>query len=152
LRTGLAEGADQAFYRGADSARGRVELYLPWPSFSQAARVPSLRDMVLERPAQEAYRIAERFHPAWEKLDAPVRALQARNSHQVLGRDLKTPAGLVVCWTQNGSRDGGAAGTGGTGQALRVATAYGVPVLNIGQRDDEECVRALLASAEASAS
>lgn len=32
LRTGLAGGADQAFYRGA-VGQGAVELYLPWPSF-----------------------------------------------------------------------------------------------------------------------
>lgn len=145
LRTGLAEGADRAFYRGAGAGCGRVELYLPWPSFSWTARRPGLRDTVLERPSKEAYRIAERFHPSWEKQSQTVRALHARNSHQVLGRDLETPAGLVICWTQNGSRDGLAAGTGGTGQALRIAVAYGVPVLNIARRDDVERVRALLA-------
>jgi hypothetical protein len=154
LRTGLAEGADQAFYRGASTGRGHAELFLPWPSFGREARVAgegALRATVLDRPSKEAYRIAERFHPAWEKTDLPVRALHARNAHQVLGRDLKTPAGLVICWTENGSRDGQASGTGGTGQALRIAAGYGVPVLNIARPDDAERVRALLAQAEAAA-
>jgi hypothetical protein len=151
LRTGLAEGSDQAFYRGASSGGGDIELYLPWPSFERAARIADSHDMVLERPSEEACRIAERFHPVWGKQTRAGRALHARNSHQVLGRDLKTPAGLVICWTRNGSRDGKAAGTGGTGQALRIATAYGIPVLNIGRSDDEDRVRALLASSEASA-
>jgi hypothetical protein len=152
LRTGLAEGADQAFYRGAHGGRGCTELFLPWPSFGREARVPDVRAMVLGRPSEEAYQLAKRFHPAWEDLDPPVRALHARNAHQILGRDLETPAGLVVCWTQNGSRDGLAAGSGGTGQALRIASAYGVPVLNIARPDDVERVRALLASREAPAS
>jgi hypothetical protein len=148
LRTGLAEGADQAFYRGADSGRGLVELYLPWPSFSQAARSWGGRETVLDCPSEDAYQIAQRFHPAWDLLDPPVRALHARNAHQILGRDLETPAGLVICWTRNGSKDGIAAGTGGTGQALRIASAYGVPVLNIARPDDVERVRALLAVRE----
>ena len=103
---------------------------------------------IQNRPSKEAYRIAERFHPAWERLDPPARALHARNAHQILGRDLSAPAGVVICWTENGSRDGGAAGTGGTGQALRIAAGYGVPVLNIALSEDAERVRALLASAE----
>lgn len=148
LRTGLAEGADRAFYRGAGSGRGRTELFLPWPSFSRQARIPDVRAMVLDRPSGEAYRIAERFHPAWGKLDPPARALHARNAHQVLGHDLSGPAGLVICWTENGSRDGLAPGTGGTGQALRIAAEYGVPVLNIALSEDAERVRALLASAK----
>jgi hypothetical protein len=147
LRTGLAEGADQAFYRGASSGRGPVELYLPWPSFNHPARIQGAGETVLGRPSKEAYLIAQRFHPAWEKVDPPVRALHARNVHQVLGADLKTPAGLLICWTQNGSRDGLAPGTGGTGQALRIAAGYGVPVLNIARHDDAERVRALLAPA-----
>ena len=35
LRTGMATGADQAFYRGSGT-RGALELYLPWPSSRQA--------------------------------------------------------------------------------------------------------------------
>jgi hypothetical protein len=145
LRTGLAQGADQAFCRGAYRGRGCVELYLPWPSF---ARIGGGRKTVLERPSGEAYQIAERFHPEWERLSRGARALHARNSHQVLGAGLETPAGLVICWTRNGSRDGHEEGTGGTGQALRIAAGYGVPVLNIARPDDVEKVRALLAQGQ----
>jgi hypothetical protein len=150
LRTGLAEGADQAFYRGAHSGEGPVELFLPWPSFEQAARIAGGRDTVLGRPAREAFTLAERFHPAWAKLSRGARALHARDGHQVLGADLETPAGLVICWTGNGTRDGQAAGSGGTGQAVRIAAAYEVPVLNIAMPGDVERVRTLLAQAEAS--
>jgi hypothetical protein len=145
LRTGLARGSDQAFYRGATAGRGPVELYLPWATFERSARAQGGQDTVVDCPSAEAYRIAQRFHPEWERLSRGVRALHARNSHEVLGQDLTTPAGLVICWTRNGSRDGSAQGTGGTGQALRVAAAHGVPVLNIALGDDVERVRALLA-------
>jgi len=147
LRTGLAQGADQAFYRGAAMGRGPVELFLPWPSFERSARTGNGSDVISERPSQEAYEIARRFHPAWGNLSRAARALQARNSHQVLGGDLGTPAALVICWTPNGSRDGQAPDAGGTGQALRIAAGYGVPVLNIALPDDVERVRELLSCA-----
>jgi hypothetical protein len=60
-----------------------------------------------------------------------VRALQARNAHQILGENRQTPAGFVLCWTADGSLDGAARTSGGTGQALRIAAHYEIPVLNI---------------------
>ena len=30
----------------------------------------------------------------------------ARNVHQVLGADLKTPVKMIICWTPDGSLDG----------------------------------------------
>jgi hypothetical protein len=144
LRTGLAEGADQAFYRGAHGGRGRVELYLPWPSFNHEA-LEHRKDVALWEPSGEARAVAARFHDGWERLSAGARALHARNSHQVLGRDLQTPAGLIICWTRDASRNGLDPGTGGTGQALRIAAGYGVPVLNIARPEDAERIRAMLA-------
>jgi hypothetical protein len=127
LRTGLAGGADQAFYRGA-VAGGTVELYLPWPSFEASARLSGPRELALGQPSQAAYELASRFHPAWAKLRSGARRLHARNCHQVLGVDLATPAKFVLCWTPDGSLDGSGRRVGGTGQALRVAHHHGVPV------------------------
>lgn len=45
--------------------------------------------------------------------------------YQVLGYDLKTPSDMVICWT----KDGGA--SGGTGQALRIAKDYNIPIYNL---------------------
>ncbi len=133
LRTGMSPGADQAFYRGARAAGGRVELYLPWPSFQAQARPhtegPDV--FVLPAPGPRAYALAARFHPGWSELSAETRELRARDVHEVLGRDLFSPARLVVCWTADGSLDGTGAGAGGTGQALRVAHGHGVGVLNV---------------------
>jgi hypothetical protein len=132
LRTGMAAGADQAFYRGART-RGPLELYLPWPTFEGHARTSSRgsEQSVLGQPAPAAYELAARFHPAWSRLPRPVRALHARNCHQVLGADLVTPARFVVCWTPDGSLDGRGRRVGGTGQALRIAHHYGIAIFNL---------------------
>jgi hypothetical protein len=69
LRTGMAGGADQAFYRGA-SAHGALELYLPWTSFEADACSPAgaAEQFVLGQPTPAAYELAVRFHPAWSRL------------------------------------------------------------------------------------
>ncbi len=144
LRTGMAGGADQAFYRGA-TAHGPVELYLPWPDFESPARIADTRELVLERPTRAAFELAAQFHPAWERLGSGARYLHARNCHQVLGADLTTPARFVVCWTPDGSLDGRGPRVGGTGQALRLAHHSRVPVYNLARPDHEARVRAKLA-------
>ncbi len=128
LRTGGAQGADQAFDDGASRAylsgrRGipKAEIYLPWPKF-EGYRFPTLI-----RPQAEAYPIAEYFHPAWAALSRGARSFHARNVHQILGQDVTTPvlSSFVVCWTPEGS------GRGGTGQALRIAKYYGLPIFDL---------------------
>lgn len=136
LRTGMATGADQAFYRGA-LTHGPLELYLPWPSFEANARPASsgAEQLVLDRPAAAAYELAASFHPAWSRLTRAVRALHARNCHQVLGADLHSPARFVLCWTPDGSLDGRGRRVGGTGQALRIAHHHRVPVFNLARTE-----------------
>lgn len=132
LRTGMATGADQAFYRGA-STRGAFELYLPWPTFEADAHTPSCdsEQVVRGEPTLAAYELAARFHPAWPRLTQAVRALHARNAHQVLGADLASPARFVLCWTPDGSLDGRGRRVGGTGQALRIAHHHAIAVFNL---------------------
>jgi hypothetical protein len=145
LRTGMADGADQAFYRGARE-HGPVELYLPWPSFEANARHPTgpSNEFVLGRPSAGAHEMAAGFHPAWSRLSSGVRHLHARNCHQVLGRDLNAPARFVVCWTPDGSLDGRGQRVGGTGQALRIAHHHGISVFNLARPEHLTRVRAAL--------
>ena len=123
LRTGGAKGADSAFQSGCFMGGGELELYLPWPGF-EGRKAPTL-----ESPQYEAYAIAAQFHPAWHRLSKGARRLHARNVHQILGRDVTNPvlSDLVVCWTPEGS------GSGGTGQALRMAHHYGIKVIDFGK-------------------
>jgi hypothetical protein len=126
LRTGGACGADEAFLEGAGSGgNGTVELYLPWPGFQ------SRSEARLTRPTREAFEVAAHHHPAWSSCSEAARSLHARNSHQVLGAALTDPADFVVCFTPDGSLAGDTRASGGTGQALRIASANGIPVFNL---------------------
>lgn len=123
LRSGHAPGADQAFERGA----GRhAEVYLPWPSFEYHGWVGDLEaDYILDRPTMAAYDVAAQVHPAWDKLKPGARHLHARNAHQVLGADLRTPVRFLLCWTPGGKV------IGGTATAIRIAHRNGIDVRNL---------------------
>ncbi len=143
LRTGMSPGVDQAFYRGAVAVGGVVELYLPWAGFeAEALAFPRRsggagdgRVRVQNAPSAQAYELAARYHPRWRALREPERLLLARDVHQVLGVDLRTPVSFALCWTAEGSTDGKCLFSDGTGQALRVAAARGIEVVNLSRPD-----------------
>ena len=116
LRSGGAQGADTAFEEGCDIASGKKEIYLPWSRFNGS-------ESMYTAPKDEAFVIAAKYHPAWERCSNAAKKLHARNVHQVLGWDLDSPSMFVVCWTPTNK--------GGTLQATRIATAYGIPVYNM---------------------
>lgn len=122
LRSGHAKGSDQAFENGCDIINGDKEIYLPWYRFEGSNSSLIVQDGL-------AFDIAEKHHPYWHNLSQGARKLQARNSHQVLGKDLNTPSDFVICWTKNGKSGGG------TGQALRIAKEYNVPIFDVGGYD-----------------
>lgn len=113
LRSGAAKGADTAFEAGAWGELGQPEIWLPWLGYNG-----HLSTLI---PSPAAFEMAAKFHPRWSKLSDNVRKLHARNSHIILGADLKTPVEFVLYWTPDGTA------FGGTGQGLRIAQAYGIP-------------------------
>ena len=123
LRSGHAEGSDSAFEFGCDKVCGKKEIYIPWDGFNN-----SKSELVVI--SKRAFDIAEKYHPAWENLKDSGRRLMARNSHQVLGKDLNTPSKFLICWTKNGK------GSGGTGQAIRIAKDYDIPIFDAGLYDN----------------
>lgn len=76
-----------------------------------------------------ALHLASLYHPAWNRCSDYAKKLHARNGFQVLGRDLNSPSDFIVCWTKDGKA------SGGTGQAIRIATAYQIPVFNLYHAD-----------------
>lgn len=127
LRTGGAQGADSAFLQGCVTVDGLAELYLPWRGFNniRADMLPECVE-IIDEPTADAYAIAEQHHPNWRSMGRGARRLHARNTHQILGRDCHTPVDFVLCWTVDAS------GAGGTGQAIRIAQAHGIRVLDLG--------------------
>lgn len=118
LRSGGAVGADTAFESGAGV---RSEIYRP------------------DDATPEALALAAQFHPAWGHCSEWAKKLHARNGFQVLGRDLGSPSSLVACWTRDGKA------SGGTGQALRIAAHYGIPIFNLHDATAEERLRTFVA-------
>jgi hypothetical protein len=128
-RTGGADGADLAFENGAAP---KVEVYVPWQYFNGRPHgIVCGEDLFLRD-------VALRHHPRWSSLREPVRKLMTRNSAQIIGHCFGDPVSeFVICWTPKGKVGGG------TGQAIRVARSYGVPVYNLFNYDDREKVREL---------
>lgn len=122
LRSGGAEGCDDAFEIGCDHANGSKEIYLPWKKFNR-------NSSELYTPSDLAFEIAEKYHPKWNDLRHNIKKLHARNTHQILGQDCCTPVDFVVCFTPKGEL------IGGTSQALRIARDYDIPILNLGSEE-----------------
>lgn len=114
LRSGGATGADTAFM----NSTWRSEIFLPWPGFNGYPGQGVPFDRV------EAAKIARKFHPAWGGLSGGARNMHTRNVPQVLGADLASPTRFVVCWTPSDDD------MGGTGQAIRIAEAIQIPVID----------------------
>lgn len=124
LRSGAADGADSAFEEGCVEANGLREIYLPWPSFNG-------RKSVYTDPSDEAMALAE-YHwkiygwRSWSDIPDSHKKLLARDVHQVLGQDLKTPSEFVVCYTNEGKL------VGGTAMAIHIAKERDIRVFNAG--------------------
>jgi hypothetical protein len=130
LRSGGAGGADEAFEMGARSAKGKMEIYLPWKNFR------GITDGILVDDDYEAQIIAEMHHPAWKFLGRGAKKLMTRNTFQALSlkEDVANSA-FVLCWTADGAETKTTRETGGTGQCIRIAIAHNIPVFNLKNED-----------------
>jgi len=118
LRSGGAHGADLAFETGCDASEtGRKEIFVPWNGFNGIKLLYPIPD--------EAFEMASKLHPAWHRLTLGARKMHARNCMQVLGPNLDTPTGAVICWTKDGKD------VGGTRTAIVLARQYNIPVINL---------------------
>jgi hypothetical protein len=126
LRSGGADGADLAFEIAYDQLGGKKEIYIPSKCFNKSTSI-------LYPPTSAAVDLAAQYHPAWKILPQYTQALMARNGHQVLGHNLDDPVLMVVCWTPDGVESGSKTTrfTSGTGQAIRIASDYNIPVFHL---------------------
>lgn len=137
LRSGAAAGADLAFEQGAQSVGAEKQIFLPWPGFNGS-------ESKWDHPLPDAFDLAAQVHPAWPELSPEARKLQARDVHQILGPELKQVSAFVVCWTADGAtcESECTSETGGTGCAIRLATRYRIPVINLARPDHRQRVEA----------
>ncbi len=128
LRSGHADGADMAFETGAITGNGKMEIFVPWHGFNGAPTAHP--DYIRPKATQALADFSSRFHPKWDQLSDAAKLLMMRNSCQIMGLDGNHPVDMVICWTQGGRQGGG------TGQALRIANHYNIPIFDLGVPGD----------------
>jgi O-acetyl-ADP-ribose deacetylase (regulator of RNase III) len=142
--SGAADGEDTSVNYGCLLANLFRQNHLnesPLPlSHSFIAFIPSRyfngkkeSDVYVSKFPNEAIKIATDHHQGWEYLPPYSKKLMTRNVPQVLGPNLTTPVKMVLCSTPDGAYNGEQTTrkTGGTGQAIRIASTYNIPTFNI---------------------
>lgn len=139
IRSGNAQGADQAWARGGNSVDPtRVTLCLPWEGFEEKAIVPGNIVRVFRLAESDHYvRDVRDTHPNFAALSSGAVLLHARNAMIVDGAHL-------VLGALNPDKTGG----GGTGGAFRLAHRYKAAALNVADASTRGMIEQRLARGE----
>lgn len=144
VRTGNATGADAAAREGAKEGGKEAFVYGP-------------KDVDLNTDhGKFTMQVMEETHPNPEalRIKGPgVQKIQARNTYQVFGFDLNKPSDLVIVYTKDGATTAEQtkvvdpktrrSTSGGTGQAIRLASNKGIPVVNLANKNYKKELRAI---------
>lgn len=142
LRSGGATGADTAFQLGVPD-NCEMEIFLDKLHDNKQCGDGFFNVGFFDN-LKLAEKIAQRLHPAWDRLGKRAKALITRNTYQILGKDLNTPSEFVICWTPDGAEQTTSAETGGTGQAIRLAKKTDIPVFNLANESTRQYVEVWL--------
>lgn len=132
VRSGHAEGADQAWAQGHD--QHHREIYLPWHGFNQGQG----KGFYVSPDSPALRRIAQLVHPRWDSITQGAQRLMMRNVSIILGPQLDDPVRFVAYWAPSRHVQGG------TGNAVSLATHYGIPSYNIAFEDEQEEMTAMV--------
>lgn len=135
LRSGNAEGADQAFASGVKN--NMAQVHLPWKHFQLNFQLmyPDHKYITIDiLEDMEAFLSVAKFHPHAEFLSVVGYQFMSRNYRQVIGRG-EPNSKFVICWTPNGEYDGG------TAQAMRIADHFQIPILNLAKLTADEVLK-----------
>jgi hypothetical protein len=114
-----------------------ADVFLPSPGWNGNQSFDGVQTYV---PVGGRYsQIAAEEHPVYGRLSPFVQKLQDRNVAQVIGPRLEEGvaqrSAMLYCWTPDGAVESTSRSTGGTGQAIRIAARFGVPVYNLKRED-----------------
>lgn len=142
VRSGGADGADTCAEEGVlnfikdnnlppEKANSLMEIYLPWKDFNKRKSSDYGYKTLSTLPSrQEAYNIAERIHPAWERCSNGARSLHARNTMQCLGEVLIHPSRFILCYGES-EKKGSVIPKGGTRSCCKLGEEYNVEIFNL---------------------
>lgn len=153
LRTGDVNGADTAFVQGVRNLIEKLNVedihgqFVKEPKSLMEIYCPNYYKPANKRPGEyivpsedsdvaDASYYTHNFHPTPQALNHFARKITNRSAHQILGKNLYVPVRFVVCWTEDGGRTDP---IGHTGQAVRIAAHYNIPVYNL--KNDEDYVK-----------
>ena len=135
LRSGGAEGMDEAFEAGCDSVQGTKEIFIPDAGFRKRNNSTDKIVHTLDKHLN-AIQQAKPFFPTWDKLGTTTQMFLVRNVFALFGEKLNKPANLVVTWNQY-------EGTGSF-QLLQMAKTAGIPAFNLAEPGQMEAVEELV--------
>lgn len=153
LRSGGAIGADKAFELGVSEPEHK-EIY----TISTELNEQGLRELIFYLNQEEigiseiVWSSVKKYHPYSHKLTPYIYGLMARNYYQVMGykeceeyEDNKLiiiikecPSLFILCWTKDGCNSHHTRSylTGGTGQAISIASDNNIPIYNLQRTED----------------
>ncbi|WP_170968536.1 NADAR domain-containing protein [Psychromonas sp. SP041] len=162
LRSGAADGSDTAFeygYRCAiaflsqyielpiDIQERMMTIFLPWKGFSGRESGNGITCFLNENSED----LSSKYHQGWIYLSSQERLLMARNAMQVLGICLSKRAKFIIADTDDGAFNlsSTTSRTGGTGQAIRIACDYNIPVFNLSHPEHSSRIESWITKVEA---
>lgn len=141
IRSGNATGLDSIVTTYC-SEKER-EIYLPYEDFNYKQFGKSMNNAFLPNQEywpnyQHAIELVYQYHLLHNAVPKEHMKYLARDVYEVLGIDLKTPSEKVICWTPDGAETTAECTrqTGGTGMAIRIADAFGIPVVNLNKQKE----------------
>lgn len=133
LRSGGAEGLDEAFERGALEGNGKTEIFIPSADFRKRFKSSDKVIHTLDKHI-EAMREVAPLHENWSQLGTTVQMFLTRIPFCLFGEKLDKPAHFVVGWSKHYPHTG-------AGIVLKMAEMAGIPAFNLampGQMDAVE--------------
>ncbi|ENH7112192.1 hypothetical protein ACXHQ0_19055 [Vibrio antiquarius] len=108
-----------------------LNCFLPWAGFNGRGNG---NEYIVPPKTNQIISIAQSHHPDWQYLGDGAKNMMCRNTCQVLGETLQKPVNFVMCHTPDGALDESqtSSKTGGTGQAIRIASRRNIKVFNTG--------------------
>lgn len=129
LRTGDATGMDEIFRTAAP--KDMCQFFAPHGRYNKHPDATMISpSSTLPCYYSQARDITANTHPAYHHIGDFERELHIRNAFEVLGTELNQPSNFLLCWTKDGAEAKTTRETGGTGQAIRLALHYNIPVFN----------------------
>ena len=128
VRTGGLKGIDDV----VTSTTQKAELHLPFKNFNQ-------KESASQFSNELCIEFARRFAPDLDSMPNVPKAILAKNPRLVLGKNLNSPAQLVIVWSDDGAEHPSECGprSGNAGHIVKIANHTGIRVINLKRPDAE---------------